>query len=124
MAVFNNLLDQMSILDSDLTSTEKLVAVVLLSFRNATTGRCNPPIFSENPERKTLCTRTGLSRRSVIATIKKLEAKNFLTTEKEIGKVTGYQITPTRAPSAPVQEGNPCTSRTGPERRSRTTPEH
>lgn len=112
---YNNLIDQAIILDqTDLTSTEKLVAVALLSFRNAETGRCNPPIYSENADRKTLCTRTGLSRRSVIDTIRKLEIKNVITTQKEIGKVTGYKFASTSAPRAPVQEDNPCTTCTTP----------
>lgn len=112
---YNNLIDQTIILDrEDLTSTEKLVAVALLSFRNAETGRCNPPIYSQNTDRKTLCTRTGLSRRSVIDTIGKLETKDVIKTQKEIGKVTGYQFTLTRAPRAPVQESNPCTTCTTP----------
>lgn len=114
MVVFNNLLDQIAILDGDLTSTEKLVAVAILSFRNTKTGRCNPPIYSENLKKKTLCTRTGLSRRSVIDMIKKLEEKHVIKTEKEIGKATGYQFTLTRAGDAPVQEVHPCTTCTQP----------
>lgn len=112
---YNNLIDQVIILDrEDLTPTEKLVAVTLLSFRNAENGRCNPPIYSENTDRKTLCTRTSLSRRSVIDTIRKLEDKNIIKTEKKIGKVTGYKFTLTRATNAPVQEAHPCTTCTQP----------
>lgn len=83
MAEFNNLLDQQRILQrQDLTSTEKFVAIVILSFRNAETGRCNPPIYSEDVERKTICSLSGYSKQCVIKTISSLERKKVITCKK------------------------------------------
>lgn len=115
MAEFNNLLDQLSVFQRpDLTSTEKLVACVLLSFRNSETGRCNPSIFSDNKEKETVCTRTSLTRKCVINSISNLEKKNILKTTKEIGKPTNYQFVLTRVPNTPVYEDHPYTSYTVP----------
>lgn len=86
MAEFNNLLDQQKVLQrQDLTSTEKLVAIVLLSFRNAETGRCNPPIVSKNKEKETVCTRTGFSDVCVQKAIRSLESKKVFQVTRELG---------------------------------------
>ena len=115
MAVFNNLLDQSMILErQDLTSTEKLVACALLSFRNSETGRCNPSIFSENIQKETVCSRSSLTRKCVINAISNLEKKNILKTTKEIGKPSSYQFVLTRVINTPVNDGNPCTKYTSP----------
>ena len=83
MAEFNNLLDQQRILQrQDLTSTEKFVAIVILSFRNAETGKCNPPIYSEDTERKTICSLSGYSKQCVIKTISSIERKKVITCKK------------------------------------------
>ena len=83
MADFNNLTDQFLILDrNDLTPTERLVALTLLSFRNSETGRCNPPIFSDDPEKKTICSRTGFTRQCVIKTLSSLEQKKIIVCKK------------------------------------------
>lgn len=80
---YNNLIDQMTILDrQDLTPTEKLVAVSLLSFRNSETGRCNPPIYSEDQNKKTICLRTGYTKQCVIRTIASLEKKQIIICKK------------------------------------------
>lgn len=115
MAEFNNLLDQLSVLQRrDLSATEKLVACVLLSFRNSESGRCNPSIFSENGEKETVCTRASLTRKCVINSISNLEKKNILKTTKEIGKPTNYQFVLTRALNTPVNDIHPCTTYTPP----------
>lgn len=86
MAEFNNLLDQQRILQrQDLTSTEKFVAIVILSFRNAETGRCNPSIISKNKEKESVCTRTGFSKVCVTKTIKSLETKGVFSITREVG---------------------------------------
>lgn len=86
MAEFNNLLDQQRILQrQDLTSTEKFVAIVILSFRNAETGRCNPSIISKNKEKESVCTRTGFSKVCVTKTIKSLETKGVFSITREAG---------------------------------------
>ena len=86
MAEFNNLLDQQKVLQrQDLTPTEKLVAIVLLSFRNAETGRCNPPIVSKNKEKETVCTRTGFSDVCVQKAIRSLESKKVFQVTRELG---------------------------------------
>lgn len=86
MAEFNNLLDQQKILQRrDLTATEKFVAIVILSFRNADTGRCNPPIVSKNKEKETVCTRTGFSDVCVQKAIRSLESKGIFEVSRELG---------------------------------------
>lgn len=80
---YNNLIDQAIILDrADLTSTEKLVAVALLSFRNSETGRCNPPIYSDDQSKKTICSRTGFTKPCVIKAISSLEKKQIIICNK------------------------------------------
>lgn len=112
---FNNLLDQLSVFQrQDLSSTEKLVACALLSFRNSETGRCNPSIFSENRQKETVCSRSSLTRKCVINAISNLEKKNILKTTKEIGKPSSYQFVLTRVIDTPVNDGNPCTEYTSP----------
>lgn len=91
MAEFNNLLDQSMILDrQDLTSTEKLVAVVILSFRNSQNGRCNPPVASKAPGKSSICTRTGLSRACVLNAIQSLEKKNVFVIQREVGQTSNF----------------------------------
>lgn len=112
---FNNLLDQLSVFQrQDLSSTEKLVACALLSFRNSETGRCNPSIFSENSQKETVCSRSSLTRKCVINAISNLEKKNILKTTKEIGKPSNYQFVLTSVINTPVNDGNQCTKYTSP----------
>lgn len=112
---FNNLLDQLSVFQrQDLSSTEKLVACALLSFRNSETGRCNPSIFSENSQKETVCSRSSLTRKCVINAISNLEKKNILKTTKEIGKPSSYQFVLTRVIDTPVNDIHPCTTYTPP----------
>ena len=76
---YSNLIDQSIILDrTDLSATEKLVAVALLSFRNSETGRCNPPIYSDDQNKKTICSRTGYTKQCIIITIASLEKKQII----------------------------------------------
>ena len=76
---FENLLDQKAILRRrDLSSTEKLVALVALSFRNASSGRCDPPIESDDPSADTICGLSGFSRPCVNKSLASLEAKGII----------------------------------------------
>lgn len=107
---------------SDLDLTETAVAQAILSFRNADDGRCNPSVFSDDPAKETICTRSKASRRCVLATIQKLEAKGVLRVEKLSGRSSQYvfvdkpslESSPTRAPDAPVHDVHPCTTGTSP----------
>lgn len=108
---------------SDLDLTETAVAQAILSFRNADDGRCNPSVFSDDPAKETICTRSKASRRCVLATIQKLEAKGVLRVEKLSGRSSQYvfvdnkpllESLPTRAPDAPVHDVHPCTTCTSP----------
>lgn len=94
MAEFNNLTDQFLILDrNDLTPTERLVALTLLSFRNSDTGRCNPPIYSDDSEKKTICSRTGFTRQCVIKTLSSLEQKKIILCKKVNAKPSEITFT-------------------------------
>ena len=76
---FENLLDQKAILRRrDLSSTEKLVALVAMSFRNASSGRCDPPIESDDPSADTICGLSGFSRPCVNKSLASLEAKGII----------------------------------------------
>lgn len=91
---FGNLTDQLAILRrQDLTSTEKLVAVVALSFRNSESGRCNPPIVSDDVEKETLCSRSGYTKQCVTKTLASLEAKGVLALKKTIARPSEITFT-------------------------------
>jgi hypothetical protein len=76
---FENLIDQKAILRRrDLSSTEKLVALVALSFRNASSGRCDPPVESDDPSADTICGLSGFSRPCVNKALASLEAKGII----------------------------------------------
>lgn len=91
---FGNLTDQLAILRrQDLTSTEKFVAVVALSFRNAESGRCNPPIVSDDAEKETLCSRSGYTKQCVTKTLASLEAKGVLALKKAIARPSEITFT-------------------------------
>ena len=93
MAEFNNLLDQQKILQrQDLTPTEKLVAIVVLSFRNAETGRCNPSIVSKSKEKESVCSRTGFSKVCVIKAIKSLETKEIFSITRADGMPSSFTL--------------------------------
>ena len=93
---------------SDLSFTEKGVALAALSFRNSKTGLCAPAVESDDPEKKTLCSKTGLTRICIRKTLKALEAKGVITLKKHSAKpseitfilgitrneVTGNDVTP------------------------------
>lgn len=96
MVEFNNLLDQLTVLQrQDLTSTEKFVAIVILSFRNSQNGRCNPPIVSKTKGKETVCTRTGFSDVCVQKAIKGLEQKGVFTVSRELGQTSFFEFTGT-----------------------------
>lgn len=108
---------------SDLDLTETAVAQAILSFRNSDDGRCNPSVFSEDLRKETICTRSKASRRCVLATIQKLEAKGVFRVEKLVGKSSQYVFSEretvltsesTRAPDAPVHDVHQCTTCTPP----------
>lgn len=86
---FNNLLTQKAIQRTPgLTSTEKWVAVAALSFRNARTGVCAPPIESrpgapasddkDGEAREDLVTATSLTRTCIKKTLASLESKGVI----------------------------------------------
>ena len=87
---------------SDLSFTEKGVALAALSFRNSKTGQCTPAVESDDPEKKTLCSKTGLTRICIRKTLKALELKGVITLKKHSAKpseitfilgVTGNDVT-------------------------------
>nr|DAL32428.1 MAG TPA_asm: hypothetical protein [Caudoviricetes sp.] len=91
---FGNLTDQLAILRrQDLTPTEKFVAVVALSFRNAESGRCNPPIVSDDAEKETLCSRSGYTKQCITKTLASLEAKGVLALKKAIARPSEITFT-------------------------------
>ena len=67
---------------SDLSFTEKGVALAALSFRNSKTGLCAPAVESDDPEKKTLCSKTGLTHICVRKTLKALVEKEVITLKK------------------------------------------
>ena len=71
---------------SDLSFTEKGVALAALSFRNSRTGLCAPAVESDDPEKKTLCSKTGLTHICVRKTLKALEEKGVITLKKCVAK--------------------------------------
>ena len=76
---FENFKDQKSIMRrSDLSATEKWVAVVALSFRNAQDGRCDPPIESDDQNADTLCRLSGYTRPCVKKALDSLESKGVI----------------------------------------------
>lgn len=100
---------------SDLSFTEKGVALAALSFRNSKTGQCTPAVESDDPEKKTLCSKTGLTRICIRKTLKALEEKGVITLKKHSAKpseitftlgvtrneVTGNEVTPLPVTSLP-----------------------
>lgn len=97
MAEFNNLLDQKTIMKrSDLTSTEKWVAVVLLSFRNSVDGRCDPPIESADEDTETVCDQTGFTRPCVKKAIDSLQSKGIISVTKRTARPSQITFTLTR----------------------------
>lgn len=91
---FENLTTQLAILRKpDLSATEKLVAVALLSFRNSETGRCNPPIFSEDPSKETICTRTSLKKRSIVNALASLQEHGVIACTKRTNRPSEITFT-------------------------------
>lgn len=90
---YNNLKDITAILRMrSLTSTEKLVCVALLSFRNTGSGQCNPPIDSDMTE--SIVSRTGLSDRGIQKTLKSLVQKDVVRIYKLKNFASDYQVIP------------------------------
>lgn len=91
---FGNLTDQLAILKrQDLTPTEKFVAVVALSFRNAESGRCNPAIISDDSNKETLCSRSGYTKQCVTKTLRSLAAKGVISLKKSIARPSEITFT-------------------------------
>lgn len=104
-----------------LDMTETAVAQAVLSFRNSEDGRCNPSVFSMDSGKETICTRSKASRRCVLATLQKLEAKGVIRVEKMSGKSSQYVFldgeafaSASRALDAPVQDAHQCAKCTTP----------
>lgn len=90
----SNLTDQLVVFRrQDLSPTEKLVALAALSFRNADTGRCDPPIESDDQERETLRTRTGYTKQCITKTLASLEAKGLITVKKRTARPSEITFT-------------------------------
>lgn len=91
---FGNLTDQLAILKrQDLTPTEKFVAVVALSFRNAESGRCNPAIISDDSNKETLCSRSGYTKQCVTKTLRSLAEKGVISLKKAIARPSEITFT-------------------------------
>lgn len=91
---FENLSTQLAILrHQELSPTERLVAIVALSFRNAETGRCNPPVLSEDPNKETLCTRSGFTKQCIMKTLASLESKKILVLKKAVARPSEITFT-------------------------------
>ena len=91
---FGNLTDQLAILKrQDLTPTEKFVAVVALSFRNAESGRCNPAIISDDTGKETLCSRSGYTKQCVTRTLRSLAEKGVISLKKTIARPSEITFT-------------------------------
>lgn len=77
-----------SILDNyELTSTETLVALVMLSHRNNKTGLCYP-------SHSTIAKEAKLSRRQVVRAVAGLREKGVVSGEPEPGKAIKYIFVP------------------------------
>ena len=74
----------------DLTATETLVALVMLSHRNNHTGLCFP-------SQSTLARESKSSRSTVIRAIAGLRDKGVLLGESHPGKIANYQFAPVAA---------------------------
>lgn len=68
----------------DLTATETLVALVMLSHRNSRTGLCYP-------SQATIAREAKLSRRAVNAAIRGLRDKGIVSGQQERGQAIQYQ---------------------------------
>lgn len=88
------------------TPSEKLVLLSLLCYTNTETGRAWP-------SQSTIAHDMNLSRRCVIETLKRLEERGVIETEKKHGAVTQYKVK-TCALSAHVQEVHMCNDCTSP----------
>ena len=88
------------------TPPEKLVLLSLLCYTNTETGRAWP-------SQSTIAQDMNLSRRCVIETLKRLEARGVIETEKKHGAVTQYKIK-TCELFAHVQDVHMCNSCTTP----------
>lgn len=92
---FENLIDQKAILRRrDLSSTEKLVALVALSFRNAASGRCDPPVESDDPSADTICGLSGFSRPCVNKALASLEVKGVIKRTARTARPSQIDFTP------------------------------
>ncbi len=82
----------------DLTATETLVALVMLSHRNNKTGLCYP-------SQSTIARQAKLSLRAVGMAVKTLREKGVITGEAETGKVIHYEFEPTQLVRTPCATG-------------------
>ena len=91
---YENLTDQLAILRrKDLSATERFVAIVALSFRNAETGRCNPPVYSDDAEKESLCSRSGYTKQCITKTLAALEAKRVIVLKKHVARPSEITFT-------------------------------
>ena len=91
---YENLTDQLAILRrQDLSATERFVAIVALSFRNAESGRCNPPVYSDDAEKESLCSRSGYTKQCITKTLAALEAKRVIVLKKHVARPSEITFT-------------------------------
>ena len=103
----------------DLSPLEKHLAVVILSFRNADTGQCNPPIKSDfikedGSKVEDIVDRSGMSERAIQNNLNSLEKKAVLLRTRRWNAasditfiVTPHQMHPHPAEDAPRRKCTP-----------------
>lgn len=103
----------------DLSPLEKHLAVVILSFRNADTGQCNPPIKSDfikedGSKVEDIVDRSGMSERAIQNNLNSLEKKAVLLRTRRWNAasditfiVTPQEMHPQPAPDAPRRRCTP-----------------
>lgn len=97
----------------DLSSSEKLVLMLLANRHNKDSGLCYPSMTRISEE-------GGMARRTVMRAVKSLEKKGLLTIEKTFGKTHHYRLH-TSATVAPVTESHQCQRVTPPVTESHNT---
>lgn len=91
---YENLTDQLAILRrQDLSATERFVAIVALSFRNSESGRCNPPVYSDDAKKESLCSRSGYTKQCITKTLAALETKRVIVLKKHVARPSEITFT-------------------------------
>ena len=85
--------------DEELTSSDKVVYVVLARFTDNETQECYP-------SNKRLGEETGLTTRTIVNSIRHLEESGYVEVDRKSGKVNYYQLNAVSEKSSPVKNGN------------------